>query len=183
MSNADLTQLTDQPELTVTIGGKPYQFSELPIAAISRLQTWVRANTPHPFDSLKGQLDGFPDHVAVAMGEAARKEAKSWPPQVGTAAGSIALLSTEPGQIETLYEGLAVHATATTRDDARSVYRQIQREAVRDAKAAKKAGKKYDGEGTVTRIFEVLFGVADDSEEALPKESTSTMTTPPSIGA
>lgn len=160
--------MTDEPELTVTIGGRPYQFSELPVAALGRLQTWLRANTPHPVDSLRGHLDGLPDHVAVAMGEAARKEAKSWPPQVGTAAGSVALLSTEPGQVETLYEGLCVHQV-TTRESAREVYRAIQKQAARDAKAALRAGRVYDGEGTVQRIFGVLFGL-DDSDESLPKE-------------
>lgn len=164
----DLTQLTDEPELIVQIGGRAYQFSELPIEALARLQSWLRANNPHPVDALRGHLEGLPDHVAIAMGEAARKEAKTWPPQVGTAAGSIALLSTEPGQIEVLYEGLCGHQ-ATTRESAHALYRVIQKQTAREAKAAKAAGLKYSGEGTITRIFGVLFGL-DDSEDRLPNE-------------
>lgn len=163
----DLTQLTDEPELTVTIGGRAYQFSELPLAALSRLQTWVRANVPHPLDSLRGHLEGLPEVGVVAAIEAARKEAKSWPPQVGTSAGSIALLSSEPGQIETLFEGLAVHDKSVTLEGAQRLYRQLQRQTAREAKATKAAGRKYEGEGTVHRIFGILFGI-DDSEERLP---------------
>lgn len=164
----DLTQLTDQPELSVPIGGRRYLFSELPLSALARLQTWVNDHTPHPVDSLRGHLDGLPDHVAVAMGEAARNESKAWPPQVGTSAGAIALLSTEPGQIQTLFEGLAAHEPGVTLDDAYRVYRGLRREAAREVKAAKRAGRKCDGEGTVQRVFAVLFGL-DDGDESLPK--------------
>lgn len=169
---ADLTKLTDEPELAIIINGRLYHFSELPIAAIARLQTWVRANIPHPVDSLKGHLDGLPESVAIAMGQAARQEAKSWPPQVGTGAGAIALLSSEPGQVETLYEGLVAHQPGATREDAQRLYRELTREAARQSKAAKRAGKKYDGEGEVQRIFSVLFGLdqSADPEERLPKE-------------
>ncbi len=41
-----LTTATDSPELTVSIGGASYSFSELPIAALAKLQSG-KANQDH----------------------------------------------------------------------------------------------------------------------------------------
>ena len=88
---------------------------------------------------------------------------------MGTSAGALALLSTEPGQIEALWRGLQLHQAETTRDQARALYRQLTREA---AAEARRNGPAADGEGTVRRIFSVLFGHGDPARsdsEPLPK--------------
>jgi hypothetical protein len=166
----DLSHLTDQPQLRLTICGRAYRFSELPLEALGRLQEWLKANHKHPLDDIKPHLSGLSDTDRAAVLEAARKEGRNWPPQIGTAAGSAALLSSEPGQVEAVYEGLLVHQPELSREAAARVYRQLRKEAGAAAKAAKRAGREYDGEGTAHRIFAVLFGLDDPSDEYdLPK--------------
>jgi hypothetical protein len=187
-----LTQLSDQPELTVEIGSQPYHFSELPIGTPERrgdppyglaaLQRWITEHVPHPLDALRGHLDGLPPAVAASLAENARQESRHWPPQVGTAAGTAALLGTEPGQVEALYWGLQLHHPETTRDKARWVYRQLGRQALADAAVARRAGREYDGEGLVKRIFGVLFGLGELEDDGL-KASGPIETMPASTGA
>jgi GTP-binding protein len=55
-----MAQLTDKPEFSVSIGGKEYKFSELPIDSLGSLQAWVKANTPHPLAAIKDYLEGLP---------------------------------------------------------------------------------------------------------------------------
>jgi len=167
-----LTELTDQPLLAIVIGGRQYYFSELPIGQLSVLQTFLGRTVPHPIEAVKPYLAGLPDADRAALLEGARREARSWPPEVGTAAGAAALLGTEPGQVEALFCGLSIHHPEITRDGARAVYRALQRDSQREARAAKRAGRQYDGEGAARRIFAVLFGLDDpdttDGPEPLP---------------
>ena len=102
----NLMQHADKPELTVTIGGQPYDFGEIPIEALAELQEWIRKNIPHPLEAIKPHLKGLPTDVAIGLTDRAREEAKDWPPEIGTAAGSAALLSKESGQILALRVGL-----------------------------------------------------------------------------
>jgi hypothetical protein len=153
----DLTQLTGEPELVCTIGRDTYRFSELRIAALARLQTWIRDHTPHPLDSLRGHLDGLVAEDRQALLEKARVEALSWPPQLGTPAGALALLGTEAGQIQALFEALAVHQGDLCLDDARRIYRTLKQVA------------KRTGEQDITRIFACAFGLDVDDTQPLPK--------------
>jgi hypothetical protein len=168
-----LDQLDDRPELTVRIGGEDYHFSEVPIAALAGLQSWIRAHVPHPLDAIKGHLDGLAAEDRRELLESARREARQWPPQAGTAAGTAALLATEAGQVEALRAGLAVHRPGTTADDARRIYRTLTRAAARSAAAARRAGRPADEDGDARRIFSVIFGMgdpaADDAEIPLPE--------------
>ncbi len=166
-----LETCTDSPELTVTIGGASYSFSELPIAQLAKLQTWIRAHVPHPLDTLKGHLDGLDPADRAALLEAARVEARGWPPQIGTAAGAAALLGSEPGQVEALAAGLSVHHADLSREHVGRIYRQLRKDAGREAKKARREGREYDGEGDVRRIFAVLFGLDDPDEPELPNGS------------
>lgn len=172
----DLSQLTNQPERTVEIGGKPYQFGELPIDALGRLQAWIKAHVPHPLDAVKGHLDGLSEADRRYLLEQARQEARQWPPVIGTAAGAAALLSTEAGQLAAFAEGLRVHQPAATDKDAAALFKRLRTDAAKAAAAAAKAGRQYDGEGPARDIFAVLFGLDprdhddDDGDgENLPK--------------
>jgi hypothetical protein len=155
----DITQLADEPELVVTIAGREYRFSELTIAALARLQSWIRAHTVHPLDAIREHLGGLRDEERDKLLERARVEAAAWPPQLGTPAGALALLGTEAGQIEALFEALAVHQKELSYDDARRLYRRLKKDA------------KRTGETTVTRIFGIAFGVDIDEANAIPKAS------------
>ena len=168
----DLDQLTDQPCLEIDIGGRTFRFSELPIEALGRLQAVIKTLVPHPIAALAGQLDGLCDLDRQYLLQQARIDAKSWPPVIGTADGAAALLGSESGQIETLYEGLRVHQPATTREEARRIFRLLRKQSARDSLKAQRDGREYDGEGPARRIFGTLFGLDDTSEEdgRLPKK-------------
>ncbi len=166
-----LDQLTDLPQLELPIGGKLYRFSELPVEALGRLQAIIKRTVPHPVAALAGHLDGLAEADRQYVLEQARAESWRWPPVVGTAAGAAALLGTEEGQIEALYEGLQVHQPETSRAVAVRIFRLLRTDSAAAAKAAKAAGRKYDGEGPARRIFAALFGLDDpDLADELPKK-------------
>jgi hypothetical protein len=153
----DLTQLTSQPELTVTIDDRQYHFSELPIDSLAALQSWIRERHPHPIDRLKPHLAGLSDDQQDKLLERARVDGLNWPPQVGTEQGAIVLLSTEAGQVFTMHQSLLVHQPTTTLAEARKFYRTLR-----------KSGKTR-GDITVTRIFGTAFALDLDGATALPK--------------
>ena len=165
-----LDQHADKPELTVTIGGNSYDFGEIPIESLAELQEWIRKNIPHPLEAIKPHLKGLPTDVAIGLTDRAREEAKDWPPEIGTAAGSAALLSKESGQILALRVGLQKFHPEVDVRGAAQLYRQLGKDAARAARAS--GGKLEPGERIVTRIFSVLFGMGDtvDGGET-PKES------------
>lgn len=153
----DLSTLNGRSESTVRIDGRDYQFSELPIASLADLQDWIRARTPHPIDAIKPHLDGLTADERMTLLREARDDARRWPPIVGTPDGAAALMSSQDGQIETIYVGLRVHQPETTRDEARRLYRAMLRD--RDDQA-------------VARIVAVMFGYpfVDDPPEGGPKK-------------
>lgn len=163
----DLSELTDRPELTVTIGGRAYHFSEVPIDRLADCQDFLRRTVPHPVQAIRPHLDGLKPEDRQALLENARREARDWPPQAGTSAGMLALCSTEAGQLAALAAGLSVHHPEATPADVRRIYRELQREALREAKRRKRdAGTGGDdGEGLVKRIFSVIFGFGDPDLE------------------
>jgi hypothetical protein len=150
----DLTEHLDFPSLSIDLGGKSYSFGELPLESLARLQQWIRANCLHPIDAIKAHLDGLPDTDRQRLLESARVEARTWPPQIGTQAGALALLGSEAGQVEALYEGLLVHQPAITRPQALRVFRQLGKNLA-----------KGDGEKTIQRIFAVMFGLGDPDDD------------------
>jgi len=157
----DLTELTDEPELTAEIGGKIYRFSELPIGHLAKLQAWIKANVPDPLVALRERLAGYPDAVAAQVAAETRREAPSWPPMVGTSEAAVALMGTQQGQVYSLWIGLTVHQPASTIEDADRLYRALKR--ARDGKLVK-------------RIFRTIFGTAagerDEDEDEDQGEST-----------
>jgi hypothetical protein len=169
----DLTTLNDRPELTVRVGGAEYHFSELPIGRLADLQDFLRRTVPHPIDALKGHLDGLDPADRQALLSEARREARSWPPAAGTAAGTAALLATEAGQVEALFAGLSVHHPGATRADAGRLYRRLTRDAAAAAARARREGRPADEDGDARRIFSVIFGLgdpaADDAAVPLPE--------------
>lgn len=164
-----LDRLAGQPELSLEINGRRYHFSELPIESLARLQSWVKDHVPNPLEAVKPLLGGLPAEDRQYLLDQARRDALGWPPVIGTAAGAAALLSTEPGQIEALHVGLAVHQPETTPEEARRIFRVLSKDARKEAKRAKRDGRNYDGEGSARDIFAVLFGLASDDEDLFPK--------------
>jgi hypothetical protein len=160
-----LTELLDQPELAVTIGGREYFFSELPLLQRAKLQSFIQTKLQHPLEAVKPHLQGLdPEDRAHLLNEA-RKEGNDWPPDVETARGKVILLSSDSGQIETLFQGLSIHHPNLTRDDARKLFKQLGRETRFEAKRAKSEGREYDGEGAVQRIYACLFGLGLPSDD------------------
>ncbi len=156
-----LTELADAPELSVTIGGQLFHFSELPLERLARLQSYINRTVPDPWQHARERAAGLPDAVAAALLENARQESLRWPPQLGTAAGAVALLSTDAGQLEALHEALQVHQPGITRDDARAVFRLMRKDSAARMREARRAGRAYQGEGVARRIFAVAFGQDD----------------------
>ena len=171
-----LTELADAPELSVTIGGHLFHFSELRLEQLGRLQAFINRTVPDPWQHARSRVAGLPDGVAAAVLENARQESLRWPPQLGTGAGAVALLSTDEGQVLALHEALQVHQPAMTLDDARAVFKAMRKDTAAEMRKAKAEGRVYKGEGVARRIFAVAFGQddpdADDGEtdrDGIPK--------------
>jgi hypothetical protein len=139
----DLTELTDEPEFTTTIGGKTFHFSELPIAGMAKLQGWIKTNVPDPLVTVRERLAGYPESVAAQVASDARRETPHWPPIMGSPEAAVALMGTRQGQVYSLWVGLLVHHSDATIEDAERIYRTL---------------KKTRNEKLVTRIFRVIFG-------------------------
>lgn len=165
----ELEQHADRPELTVEIGGQSYDFGEILIDQRADLEAWIRKNVPHPLDALKGRLEGLPVDVAAKVAENARQEAKNWPPRIGTAEGTVALLSKEDGQTLALYVGLQKFHSGTTREQSDHLYRLL---GIEMRKERKRRGDE-EFEGIVKRIFSVMFGQGDPELDEAPKAETS----------
>lgn len=161
----DLTELTDEPELTVTIAGKTLHFSELRIGSLAKLQAWIKANIPDPLVSLRERLKGYPESAIAQVTAEARRETPNWPPVIGTNQAAIVLMGSLEGQVQALWVGLQFHQPGTTFEDAERVYWAMKRS--RDEKLVK-------------RIYGTLFGTANperDEEDETPGpkgESTAT---------
>ena len=160
LSMNNLTALTDGPQLSVPIGRVEYRFSELPITHLKQLQTWLERAYPHPIEAIKKHLPGLPDEVQFKLLEKAREEARNWPPQISTFSGVSALVSGEAGQLEAFRVGLTVHQPQTTEQEARKLFRNLEREA-----------RKTGNERVVARIYACLFGMPDPhyEDESAPK--------------
>lgn len=168
----DLTELTDEPEFTATIGGKTYCFSELPISSLAKLQAWIKANVPDPLVTLRERLQGYPEPVVAQLTADVRRETPTWPPMVGTSEAAVALMGTQQGQVYSLWVGLLVHQPGTTLEDADRIYRTLKR--TRDGKLVK-------------RIFRTIFGTAvserdENDEEESPDPKGAAALTPASNG-
>jgi hypothetical protein len=164
----DLDRLTGAAAFSAAIGGKTYEFGALTLEAEGQLQAWVKANHPHPLEAVKPHLAGLDAGDRAELLDRARKEAATWPPQVGTQAGAVALLSTQPGQEEVLFHALRLWQPFVTRDDARQVYRQLLRDAAafgrKESAAAKREAREPREFDLVRKIFAVAFDTYDPSE-------------------
>lgn len=138
--------------VTVTVAGVPLQFRELDLEAMGRLQQWIKAKCPHPLDVVKPHLAGFSAEDRGILLDQARREAASWPPEIGTAAAAGLLLTNKAGQVATLLEGLRSCKPDATEAEAEWLYRQIKT----DEKLANK-------------VIKIIFGTDPTAEEADPK--------------
>lgn len=161
-----LDELLDEPTFEVEVGGRTWRFGELPLAALARLQSWIRANTPHPVEAIAGRLAGLAGVDRERLLDRAAAEARDWPPPIGSNAASAALLGNEPGVVEVLYEGLIVHQPDATRADARSLARALERHVKRSIRAHEGPGAPA-GALAMARLFAVLFGTAADFDDAV----------------
>jgi hypothetical protein len=163
MTEPSLAELLDGPTFTLRIGGADYRFGEIPVPSMLALEEWIKANSPHPIQAIKPYLDGLPPEERQSLLENARKDAKDWPPRVGTQAGSRVLMSSgDLGQIEVLYYGLLVHHKEATREHARGLHCWLERAMRREIAA------DPDGESpTVRRIYAAIFGMLDEQGEPI----------------
>jgi hypothetical protein len=170
--STSLNSLAGDPELTVQIAGQDYHFSELTLGSKSRLQVWLRDNTPDPMESVKASLGGLALEDRQYLLNEASKERLAWPPEISTPKGRIAIMSGDSAQHELLFEGLLNHHPEMTRVGAFRVYRLIE--------------KEKDGLQIIRRIFATLLHlvVPGEEEPAFPKDlKLSTKTNGPSTGS
>jgi hypothetical protein len=139
----DLTELTEEPEFTTTIGGYTFHFSELPIAGMAKLQGWIKTNVPDPLVTLRERLQGYPDSVVAQVVSDARRETPHWPPIIGSPEAALIMMGTQQGQVYSFWIGLLVHHSDATIENAERIYRTL---------------KKARNEKLVTRIFRIIFG-------------------------
>ncbi|MDG3003251.1 hypothetical protein [Paludisphaera mucosa] len=192
MNPPTLDSLIDAPALVVEVGGRTYRFSELTLAALGRLQAWIKATCPHPLDALKPHLEGLTAAERRELIADAVEAGRSWPPRIGTNAASELLLGTQEGQLLVLLEGLRAQEPAATDADAEALYSGLTREVKRAARearaayvaecaahaaaseAAEAAGlkptpppapPKFDGDARIGRIYGTLFGTYDPEDE------------------
>ena len=137
-----LVKLAGLPQLTITVDGEPYRFSELTVGGWAALQAFIEARAARPFADLDDHIGevwpGFRDRLEMEL----NRRMESHPPQVGSPAG-LQILDTYEGRIETLYRGLLVHQPTMPREYARRLYEGLKR--LRD-------------ESAVSRVFNVIFG-------------------------
>lgn len=159
-----LTQLSGQPELSLTIRGKTYLISEFKLKELAELQTWIQGHILHPIDQIKDRLNGLSDKERMALLSEARHDAVDWPPQVGDKDGARLLVMTMPGQVEALYVGLRKHQPEVTRDEAFEVYRAMERYASRCQIEISKqeipdgVNPVNEGAELISTVFSTLFG-------------------------
>jgi hypothetical protein len=179
----NLVTALDQPELEISIGGRIYYFSELPLACRARLQSWIQSKTPHPMEAVKAHVEGLDTDDRQYLLNEARKEAQDWPPDIGSPRGKILLLGTDAGQAETLYVGLTVHQPDMTREAAHKLFRALEREAAYERRRAKSEGREPAGENAIQRIYACMFGlILPSDEEGLPKKDQAPTTNGASTG-
>jgi hypothetical protein len=188
----DLAQITNQA-IAIEIAGHTYLFRELNFEGLGRLQQWIKDHTPHPITSLMRDLKGIKGVSAedrATLLEGARRDALAWPPKVGTAAGAVALMSTEEGQKAAMLEALQALQPGITREESDALYRALQREAAALKAARKRAGDEEEDSDDLdklekaTRIYSIAFGKGDPLHEldepddllpkGMPAETTST---------
>jgi hypothetical protein len=173
MRNISLSELTDGYTLSLCLEGQEYHFSELPIAALGRLQAFIERELPNPFDVIKTRLAGLePEDRRYLLNEA-RKESVNWPPSIQSREGKTAILEFEPGQIEVLYECFQVHHPEMTRDRVKVLYYRLLKEVAFQSRRARKEGREYNGESDIQRIYAAgLALVLPEDEVGLPKCET-----------
>jgi hypothetical protein len=123
-----IDQLSGQPELTETIAGHQYHFSALTVDALARLQAWMRDNIPDPMESVKPALEGLAPEDRQYLLNEARKERLSWPPDIMSHKGKIALMSSDSGTQELFLECVHVHHPEITREGSYKIYWALVKE-------------------------------------------------------
>lgn len=149
--------------VTVMVAGVPLQFQELDLAAMGRLQQWIKAKCPHPLDVVKPHLAGFSAEDRGILLDQARREAASWPPEIGSAAAAGLLLTNKAGRVATLLEGLRACKPDATEAEAEWLHRVMKT----DEKVANK-------------IIKIIFGTDATSDEDDPKAEAGSPAPSPS---
>lgn len=166
MSELGLDELADKDVLKVEIDGRTYEFRELSIGGLAELQAVIRRIVPNPLVAIRPSLEGQPERIRREIMEFAYRDALNWPPKIETAAGKVALLNAEEGQVAALFEGLKTCDPGATRERAESLYRALDRDREAKARAAREAGLAYDGEGLMMDIMRKLFRIPEPDPDA-----------------
>ena len=160
MNEPALTQLSDEaPEITISVGGVSYGFSELPLDDMVKMQGWIEKTYLHPVQAIRPHLEGLLAEDRQYLLEQARKSAPMWPPEVGTSDASRLIMSSPTGQVEALYYGLNVHHPGTTKEAAERFYRAFRRETTRRR-------DRY----SVALLYATIFGNEEIKELAINME-------------
>ena len=149
----ELVEHADKPELTIRSGGKEYNCGAIWQKERAELDAWLMKRVPHPLDAIKNHLEGLPASVVTDLTRAARQDAKHWPPQVGTAEGTEALLSTPGGQIEMLRVALQKFHSGATEVDAERLFHAMNQESFYLKRQAKLEGRADDSALPAIRIL------------------------------
>lgn len=175
-----LDQHNNKWELAVEIGGREYQFSALPLERIAELQSILRRIYPHPIERIKPLLEGLSPDERMELIRSAKEDGQSWPPDIGTAEGRLALLGNEFGQYELVRLGLELHHPDA---DADAVFRDMKRDTVAAAGDPDRQAEAKAGLDPAGRIYSVLLGYGDPAHRMpVPKTSGPDRMTTASIG-
>lgn len=118
----DIALLTGAPR-AITLDGAEYKVSPLRPRDLGELQAWIKDRVPHPIDALKPHLDGLDPAERQALLKEAYKEARDWPPSIGSDKGA-GLLATE-GRGKVLEVVLRRHQPGITPAEAEALAERI----------------------------------------------------------
>jgi hypothetical protein len=121
----DLATLTAQDYAEVEIAGLPYRVGPLTLEDFGAVQAWIKAHVPNPVTAALQQLaeaeaagvDISPENRRYLL-DAARAEARSWPPAVLSPEWIAALDDAEGGEAVWLWTVLRKHQPSLTAEQA-----------------------------------------------------------------
>lgn len=164
-----LAEALDEPTLSVTIAGREYHFSELPLAQKAKLQSWIQRKVPNPMEAIKPHLDGLDPSDRIELLDRARKELKDWPPDIERTEGRMVIAQSDEGHIQLFIQALSVHHPTISPEEAERIWAAFKREGSEQASKLKEGWRKSEAARAAAKIFAISFGLPmPGDEEGLP---------------
>lgn len=152
----DLDRWIVQP-VPLEVDGVPFRVAEITLEAQARLQAWLRQHVPHPVAAVKDHLKGLSPEDRATVLETASREARYWPPKIGTAEAARAMLTDARGQAAVFLEGLRAADPTATPAQAEWLAKRLNR--TRNTKLSR-------------HVLAIIFGtdvdVVDEGDEGEP---------------